>query len=338
MSDLDMWKLHDEIEESFQKKDINSISNNNDDFEMFCSICNKTTLMSLLDGYNSCTTCGEQFTNIIDTNPEWRFYGSEDTKSSDPTRCGLPVNNLLYNMSCTTMIDTKGYNTEEIRNLRTIHRNITSSYTDRSLLSIFEELSIMALNNDISTCIVDDSKILYKNLRDIQISRGLNRKALIATCLLIACNINNVSKSQKEIAEIFQIKHSVITSAKKKLLEINNYVKNNLNNKINISSPSTFIPTFTQNLSINPHYAKLIKLITKLSESLPDISENTPPATAAGVIYFVSQKCNLNISKKLISTKCNISQVTINKCYKKLIPFTDMFFTQKIKDIFKLDF
>ena len=338
MSDLDMWKLHKEIEQSFKKNEIDKNNIDNDDVEIHCAICNKITIMSLLDGYNSCTTCGEQFTNIIDTNAEWRFYGSEDTKSSDPTRCGLPVNNLLYNMSCTTMIDTRGYNNEEIRTLRTIHRNITSSYTDRSLLSIFEELSIMALNNDINTSIVDDSKILYKNLRDIQISRGLNRKALIATCLLIACNINNVSKSQKEISEIFQIKHSVITSAKKKLLEINNYVKNNLNNKINISIPSTFIPTFTQNLSINLQYTKLIKLITKLSESLPDISENTPPATAAGVIYFVSQKCNLNISKKQISIKCNISQVTINKCYKKLLPFTDMFFTPKIKEIFKLDF
>ena len=31
MSDLDMWKLHDEIEESFQKKDVSNISNNDDD-------------------------------------------------------------------------------------------------------------------------------------------------------------------------------------------------------------------------------------------------------------------------------------------------------------------
>ena len=339
-----MWDMHDLIEKSFKDNNIDINDKNqeiiNDDtnsVEFDCTICNKTTIMIVNDGYLSCSDCGEQIQRIIDTNAEWRFYGADDTKSSDPTRCGMPVNTLLSNMSCGTTIDCKGKNNEEIRTLRTIHRNITSSYSDRSLLNIFEQLSIMAINNDINTCIVDTSKILYKNLRDVQISRGLNRKALIATCLFIACNINNVTKSQKDISEIFQLKTSVITLAKKKLLEINNYVKSNLSSKLNISSPNTFIPNFCNKLGINNHYIKLILLITKLSETLPEITENTPPATAAGVIYFISQICNLKLSKKLISDKCDISQVTINKCYKKLLVFKDLFFTDEIKEIFKLN-
>jgi len=342
-TEQNMWEMYNLIEDSF-KNDIDIIEddkNNNiedeDKIEFDCSICNKTTIMEAIDGYLSCSNCGEQIRRLIDTNAEWRFYGADDTKSSDPTRCGMPINNLLSNMSCGTMIDSKGKNNEEIRTLRTIHRNITSSYSDRSLLNIFEQLSIMAINNDINSCIVDDAKILYKNLRDIQISRGLNRKALIATCLFIACNINNVTKSQKDISDIFQLKNSTITLAKKKLLEINNYVKSNLSSKINITSSITFVPNFCNKLSINKHYSKLIKLITKLSETLPEISENTPPATAAGVIYFVSIICKLDISKKEISNKCDISQVTINKCYKKLIKFKDLFFTNKIKEIFNLN-
>jgi transcription initiation factor TFIIIB Brf1 subunit/transcription initiation factor TFIIB len=46
--------------------------------------------------------------------------------------------------------------------------------------------------------------------------------------------------------------------------------------------------------------------------------ENTPHSIAAGVVYFISQFCNLNINKKDIKNVSEISEVTINKCYKKI--------------------
>jgi transcription initiation factor TFIIIB Brf1 subunit/transcription initiation factor TFIIB len=46
--------------------------------------------------------------------------------------------------------------------------------------------------------------------------------------------------------------------------------------------------------------------------------ENTPHSIAAGVIYFVSQICKLNISKRDVKNVSEISEVTINKCFKKL--------------------
>jgi transcription initiation factor TFIIIB Brf1 subunit/transcription initiation factor TFIIB len=46
--------------------------------------------------------------------------------------------------------------------------------------------------------------------------------------------------------------------------------------------------------------------------------ENTPHSIAAGIVYFISQLCKLNISKKDIKMVSEISEVTINKCFKKL--------------------
>ena len=48
------------------------------------------------------------------------------------------------------------------------------------------------------------------------------------------------------------------------------------------------------------------------------IPENTPHSIAAGIIYYVAQLCNLNICKKKVNIVSEISEVTINKCYKKL--------------------
>ena len=48
------------------------------------------------------------------------------------------------------------------------------------------------------------------------------------------------------------------------------------------------------------------------------ISENTPPSIAAGCIFYFIKEGDINISKKDISEVCKISEVTINKCTKKL--------------------
>ena len=46
--------------------------------------------------------------------------------------------------------------------------------------------------------------------------------------------------------------------------------------------------------------------------------ENTPHSVAAGIIYFVAQTCGLNISKQDVNRISEISEVTVNKCFKKL--------------------
>ena len=352
----DLWSMYDNISNTFDTNDsntndsntndsniytdkkLNTISENtNNDEENICSDCNAVTDFKIEDGYKWCAECGENNGIYIDTNPEWRYYGSEDSKHSDPTRCGMPVNSLLCNMSCGTMISTKG-NSPEVKRLRTVHKYITSNYNDRAILSIFENLNIIATNNNINTMIVEQAKKIYKDIRDIKISRGINRDALVATCLMASLNINNVSRSQKEIAEIFNINQSHITQGRKKLLELNNYIKNNLIYSINITTPENFIPRFCSALHIENKYIELMKLICKKVQKLPDISENTPPAIACGIIYFICYLCKLNVSKKKISDICKISEVTINKCFKKLLIFVDLLFSEEIKKTYNINY
>ena len=306
-SNPDIWSLYNDFNEdninnnfSIINNDYNSkketIINQNDQEK--CINCNIFSDFKIEDGYKWCSECGENNGIYIDTSPEWRYYGSEDSKSSDPTRCGMPVNNLLYNMSCGTMISSRG-NSLEVKRLRTIHKYITSNYNDRAILSIFENLNIVGLNNNINSMIVEDAKKIYKDIRDIKICRGINRDALVATCLMTSLNINNVSRSQKEIAEIFDINQTHITQARKKLLELNNYIKNDLVYNINITTPENFIPRFCSSLNIEEKYILLMKLICKKVQKLPDISENTPPAIASGIIYLICYLCKLNITKKI---------------------------------------
>ena len=49
------------------------------------------------------------------------------------------------------------------------------------------------------------------------------------------------------------------------------------------------------------------------------IEDNIPHAVASGILYFVARIYNINVTKKDMKTVCGVSEVTINKCYKKLV-------------------
>ena len=87
------------------KKDIECIyeSPNIDKVETSqhnCRLCD-SQLIIMEDGFPTCTNkkCGIIYKDTLDYSPEWRFYGAEDKNSSDPTRCGNPINPLLQESS-----------------------------------------------------------------------------------------------------------------------------------------------------------------------------------------------------------------------------------------------
>ena len=63
---------------------------------------------------------------------------------------------------------------------------------------------------------------------------------------------------------------------------------------------------------------KTAQFIALLIEKKNLIPENTPHSVAAGIVYFIAQLCKLNVSKRDVNKISDISEVTINKCYKKL--------------------
>ena len=71
------------------------------------------------------------------------------------------------------------------------------------------------------------SKSLYKIISQTKISRGSNRKGIIAACVYFACKDCNVPRSSKEVAEIFNINGTVMTKGVKKCQEIIHMNKKN---------------------------------------------------------------------------------------------------------------
>jgi transcription initiation factor TFIIIB Brf1 subunit/transcription initiation factor TFIIB len=100
------------------------------------------------------------------------------------------------------------------------------------------------------------------------------------------------------------------------------FIKKNLNT-FNDNKNITLEKWIKSKLNINSELTKLCQFIAIKIEKKNMMPENTPHSIAAGVVYFISQLCKLNVSKKDVKIISEISEVTINKIHKKLELFQD---------------
>ena len=293
-----------------------------------CEHCFSTNVV-LEDGNYICRSCGTLVSRHIDSHAEWRFYGSEDSKNNDPTRCGLPTNDLLPDSSLGSMIGFGFNESHDIRIMRKYHMWNCMTYKERSLYNIFDTLTVNAVNNGIPKSIIEEAKMLYKKISEMKISRGENRNGLIASSIYMSCKNNKVPRSTKEIAKIFNLKVTTMTKGCKKFQEIM---------KINMASTNAedFICRFCSKLNMDKMMRDICKMVVQKADELAIVSENTPPSIAAGSIYLCNMLCNWQLSKKELSDACEISQVTISKCYKKLHNYRLHLFTPELIEQFNI--
>lgn len=310
-----IWGLFDSFR-NHSNADDKEIENS-----LICHSCQGTNI--ILDDGNYICSCGTIICRFIDTSAEWRFYGCDDSKGVDPTRCGLATNELLPNSSLGSIIGYSGRDTYDIRIMRKYHMWNSMTYKERSLFNIFDTLTVNAVNNGIPKNIIDEAKSLYKQLSELKISRGDNRNGLIASSIYMSCKNNKVPRSAKEIAKIFNLKIPTMTRGCKKFQEIMN---------LNMSSTTAedFVYRFCSKLNIDKCAREICKDVVKKADELGIVSENTPPSLAAGSIYLCNIELSWGIAKKDLSVSCEISQVTISKCYKKLNCYKEHLFPKNI--------
>lgn len=284
-----------------------------------CIHCQSDDII-LEESIYTCRSCGSINERFIDMTAEWRYYGSEDTKSSDPTRCGMPVNQLLPESSLGSVIGRNIKESYEMKLIRKYHMWNSMSYKERSLYNIFDNITVNAVNNGIATSIIEEAKMFYKKVSESKISRGENRSGLIASSIYMSCKSNKVPRSTKEIAKIFNLKPKTMTKGCKKFQDVM---------KLNVESTCAddFIQRFCSKLGLDNEIRDLCRQIVAKADDLCIVSENTPPSISAGSIYLCNIVCNLGISKKDMATACELSQVTLSKCYKKLYDHRSLLFS-----------
>jgi len=305
-TDDDIWNIMSGL-----RDEMDLIENPERDNKPVCS-CGSTEVV-VDDCMQLCAKCSSIIGKVIDNTAEWRFYGS-DTKSDDPSRCGLPTNSLLPKSSLGSMIGGNKYSNNNIKIIRKYQMWNAMPYNERTLWNVFEKLTGISLTNGIPQKIIDDAKVLYKRASEKKISRGDNKEGLIASCIYHACLMNNLPRSSKEIAKMFDIDPVTLNKGNSRfqtLLQIN----------VVSSSPSDFISRYCSILNMKMEDIENCRKLIKFLEDNEIMSDNSPTSSCAAVLYYYSNKKNLGYNKKQFAEVCNVSEVTVIKGFKLLEKF-----------------
>ena len=91
--------------------------------------------------------------------------------------------------------------------------------------------------------------------------------------------------------------------------------------KIKPTKPADLITRFCTFLSVDNEYRKKAFIASQRVNMLGICQKNNAKSIAVGVIYLISQIYRLGLTKKLISSKCGTSEVTINNTYLEMYRF-----------------
>ena len=258
----------------------------------------------------------------MDQAAEWRYYGADDSKSVNPTRCGMPINPLLKESSYGCKVICNGRSTYEMRKIRRYTEWQSMPYKEKAQYDEFERIKLLAKNADLPKIIIDEALRYHKKISEQQTFRGLNRAGVLAASIYISSRIHDLPRTAKEIAVMFHLDNTSATKGCKNAVNILNKIEKNMNNleKTHFcdTKPIAFIDRYCSRLNINSELTKVTQFVALRIEKNNLMPENTPHSTAAGIVYFISCICNLNLTKRDVNLVSEISEVTINKCYKKL--------------------
>jgi len=281
------------------------------------------------EGFLTCTNnkCGIIYTDILDHSPEWRFYGADDNQSSDPTRCGMPINPLLEESSYGCRVLCVGKSSYAMRKIRRYTEWQSMPYKEKALYDEFQKMTAVAVAAGYCKKIIDDSIYYHKKLSEFdQTFRGDNKEGLLIGAMSIACKINKAPRTAKELAKTFHVDVTIATQGCKMATSILTQLEKDVVNKDKTTfcktKPDAFIERYCSKLNMNAELTKVCMFIAIKIDKLNMMPENTPHSIAAGVVYFIAQLCHLPITKKDVKIISEISEVTINKCCNKLDKMT----------------
>uniref|UniRef100_A0A6C0C6D4 Cyclin-like domain-containing protein n=1 Tax=viral metagenome TaxID=1070528 RepID=A0A6C0C6D4_9ZZZZ len=271
--------------------------------------CEDYTNHSVSEEKSICRVCGNDINSNISFLPE-KCYDNKNQSHH-----GMPVNELLPDTNLGSVVGGKHYSNYNMRLVQQVNNYSSITYKDRSVLQVFTLIADCCKRHGINDKIVGEAKSIYKHICEKKISRGSNRKGIIAACVFMASkNVGN-PRSSKEISKVFDCDSKVITKGIKSVNEILRIHK--LGDRVNKERVeySDLITRFCNNINIEPKQIDEIHLLAKnlLKKYKSELSSCTPSSLSASFIYYYIYLNKLKISKKDLSENTHISIVTIQK-------------------------
>ena len=312
-----------------------------------CRVCGSDSIyLDVTEGRHVCMDCGLRLNEVLDGTTDWSSINSTNDNNS---RCGCPTNYYFPQSSLGTKVSNGKFSRISI-----LERWSQMPYKERSRLEVLKYIDSKCINSKvkISQPIIDNAKNLFNKLSKVKhenginegkniIIRGLNRKSIIAACLLNGANLQSKPLTPKEVSEVFGITEKQVTKGNRKFREM--MTNQSIVNSIKSSQSDEYIDRneTIKHLKLDETHILVAKKIARNVKKLDIASDHQPASLAAGSVLLMACIFNLNLSKKVISDTFKISQVTIVKTFRKIYPYRKILIsdeaTEKILSKFSKD-
>ena len=149
--DISKQNEFDSLFNSIKKEERNKKTKEN---ENKCEKCNSQDLIDKY-GFFICNNCGNKCYSSISSTQEWRYYGLNDNKNSDPSRCSTNNNELIPEISGNSILTSYGnINSKKMKLIKQIHTWNSINYKQNTMISDFTLMDNIAVNHSISRYIL----------------------------------------------------------------------------------------------------------------------------------------------------------------------------------------
>ena len=325
ITDLDIEQIVNDYLATLKESEVNGVNEVNE-VPNTSSTCHHKHYYDS-DGAYVCSQCHAIITLEIDEGPEWRTFKDGINHS----RCGHTINYMLLRSSYGTTMSHIKQRKALFQRLKQINSWNSAPYVERSRKIVFDQINEHGRLWGLTNNILSYSCYLYSEFNNIQLesqdsklSRGNNRRGVMAACLYYACKKFNVTRQPEEIAKICQLD---ISSVNKGIKLFYNVTKHShlIDFDQDLQQRSLkhldLFKRYCLGLKIPYKYRQaLVKLFTKIAH-LHILSKNTPKSMISATIYYGCVVLGLDntYSKSIIATICNVSSLTLSRAYNKLI-------------------
>jgi transcription initiation factor TFIIIB Brf1 subunit/transcription initiation factor TFIIB len=283
-----------------------------------------------------CKACGIVTERPLDMGAEYRFFSSDDKGGGDPCRVGAPTDSRFSDSSLGTIIlgiGHGGHGTARgtMMRIRRFHTWSMFPYKKRSLLQVFEQMTLAATNHGIEQRVIELAKDLYVQLVEHCDKRGLSRASVVASCIYSALKMINAPRKPKEVADMFHLQNAQFTKAFKDFQCVLAMAKQKgmlsqatiIPSQLSTTHAADYISLPLSKLPISRNDMEILRnlciRISEVAEAEELSKENMPPSLASAVIAYVLHRCGYGgITTSDISSVCDVSEGTLLKCLRRL--------------------
>lgn len=314
--DNDMWELLDSL-------DIKEQKNKNE-----CPQCKNTDIVcDYSKGVKRCDNCGATFGKVLDNRAEWSMY--DDGSNEGVARCGHATSFYFPQSSMRTPVSGS-----KNSSIRIMQQWDAMPYNEYSLYLSFQIIIERCSRNGLPQSVIDNTKILYKAVTEKRvIIRGKKKKpGIYGACTFYGCQMQGCYRTTEEIASMYNVTTDVITTACNRLRKI--LIDNPILNSLPPIAPEIFIARYCYKLGLVKDQIDMIIKIAKNNSKLFLTSNHQPMSVGATCVLLYLHIFNLSIpTTKQVLKVFNITNVTTDKIFNKMLPFCNVLIDDKVTDM-----